>query len=116
VELEPALAPIADQLAGAVHSMDDATGDAHRYCAAPAKHSTDTVRPWQAHIAAWTGLLLLRTTMASFYKRLGGPLLCTRICMGITSMCVGRDEFHNYNLRGTCTGVIDFSSKLMADG
>jgi len=41
VELEPALAPIADQLAGAIHSMDDANGDAHRYCAALAKHVLD---------------------------------------------------------------------------
>lgn len=32
VELEPALAPIAEQLAGAIHYATDETGDAHRFC------------------------------------------------------------------------------------
>ena len=41
VELEPALTPIAEQLAGAIHSADDATGDAHRFCAALARHVRD---------------------------------------------------------------------------
>lgn len=29
--LEPALAPVADQLAGAIHNLDDETGDCHRF-------------------------------------------------------------------------------------
>jgi D-amino-acid dehydrogenase len=41
VELEPALTPIAAQLAGAIHSADDATGDAHRFCAGLAWHVRD---------------------------------------------------------------------------
>ena len=34
VELEPALAPIANQLTGAIHYGTDETGDAHRFCVA----------------------------------------------------------------------------------
>ena len=34
IELEPALAPISDRLAGAIHYTADETGDAHRFCAA----------------------------------------------------------------------------------
>jgi D-amino-acid dehydrogenase len=34
IELEPALVPIADELAGAIHYVADETGDAHRFCAA----------------------------------------------------------------------------------
>jgi D-amino-acid dehydrogenase len=37
VSLEPALAPIADQLAGSIHYVTDETGDAHRFCDALAK-------------------------------------------------------------------------------
>lgn len=37
VELEPALAPIADQLSGALHYFGDETGDAHRFCVALAE-------------------------------------------------------------------------------
>ena len=33
-QIEPALAPIADQLAGAIHYVLDETGDAHRFCEA----------------------------------------------------------------------------------
>jgi len=40
VELEPALAPIADQLRGALHYEGDETGDAYRFCVA----LTDTAR------------------------------------------------------------------------
>lgn len=36
-ELEPALAPIADQLAGAIHYESDETGDAYRFCEALAQ-------------------------------------------------------------------------------
>ena len=32
IELEPALIPIGDQLAGAIHYATDETGDAHRFC------------------------------------------------------------------------------------
>jgi D-amino-acid dehydrogenase len=32
IELEPQLAPIADELVGAVHNIDDEAGDSHRYC------------------------------------------------------------------------------------
>lgn len=32
VAAEPALAPIAHQLAGGVHNLDDVTGDCHRFC------------------------------------------------------------------------------------
>jgi D-amino-acid dehydrogenase len=38
-ELEPALAPIADQLAGAIHYGADETGDAYRFCVALAEHA-----------------------------------------------------------------------------
>jgi D-amino-acid dehydrogenase len=41
IEMEPALAPIAEQLAGAVHYLTDATGDAHRFCVALAAHARD---------------------------------------------------------------------------
>ena len=34
VALEPALAPIADQLSGGIHFPDDVSGDAHRFCRA----------------------------------------------------------------------------------
>jgi D-amino-acid dehydrogenase len=34
IELEPALVPIANQLAGAIHYATDETGDAHRFCEA----------------------------------------------------------------------------------
>ena len=39
VELEPALAPIARQLAGAIHYEGDETGDAYRFCVALAEHA-----------------------------------------------------------------------------
>jgi D-amino-acid dehydrogenase len=39
VELEPALAPIANQLAGAIHYGTDETGDAYRFCIALADHA-----------------------------------------------------------------------------
>ena len=39
VELEPALAPIADRLSGAIHYEIDEVGDAHRFCAALADHA-----------------------------------------------------------------------------
>ncbi|MCE2918151.1 MAG: FAD-dependent oxidoreductase [Rubrivivax sp.] len=32
--VEPALAPIAGELAGAIHNLDDETGDCHRFCVA----------------------------------------------------------------------------------
>jgi D-amino-acid dehydrogenase len=32
--LEPTLGPVADQLEGAVHNLDDETGDCHRFCVA----------------------------------------------------------------------------------
>jgi D-amino-acid dehydrogenase len=35
--LEPALAPIADKLAGSIHYATDETGGAHRFCDALAK-------------------------------------------------------------------------------
>jgi len=38
IELEPALAPIGKQLAGALHSPKDETGDAYRFCSALAGH------------------------------------------------------------------------------
>ncbi len=37
VTLEPALAPIADQLSGGIHFPDDVSGDAHRFCRALAE-------------------------------------------------------------------------------
>jgi D-amino-acid dehydrogenase len=37
--LEPALAPIAEQLAGAIHYETDETGDAHRFCVSLAEHA-----------------------------------------------------------------------------
>jgi D-amino-acid dehydrogenase len=39
VELEPALAPIANQLAGAIHYESDETGDAYRFCVGLAEHA-----------------------------------------------------------------------------
>jgi D-amino-acid dehydrogenase len=39
IQLEPALAPIADQLAGAIHYAADETGDAHSFCDALAAHA-----------------------------------------------------------------------------
>jgi D-amino-acid dehydrogenase len=39
VDLEPALAPIADQLVGAIHYGDDETGDAYRFCVELAAHA-----------------------------------------------------------------------------
>jgi D-amino-acid dehydrogenase len=39
VELEPALAPIGGQLAGAIHYEGDETGDSHRFCVALAEHA-----------------------------------------------------------------------------
>ncbi len=39
LELEPALAPIAGQLVGAIHYPIDETGDAHRFCRALAEHA-----------------------------------------------------------------------------
>jgi D-amino-acid dehydrogenase len=39
VALEPALAPIADQLAGAIYYPGDEFGDAHRFCVALADHA-----------------------------------------------------------------------------
>jgi D-amino-acid dehydrogenase len=39
IGLEPALTPIADQLAGAIHYAADETGDAHRFCDALAEHA-----------------------------------------------------------------------------
>jgi D-amino-acid dehydrogenase len=39
VELEPALAPICHQLAGALHYTTDETGDAYRYCVALTDHA-----------------------------------------------------------------------------
>jgi D-amino-acid dehydrogenase len=39
IELEPALAPIADQLAGAIYYATDETGDAHRFCDALAERA-----------------------------------------------------------------------------
>ena len=39
IKLEPALAPIADQLAGALHFESDETGDAYRFCMALAEHA-----------------------------------------------------------------------------
>src|SRR5207244_4092647 len=38
IEMEPALAPIADQLTGAIHYSADETGDAYRFCVAVAEH------------------------------------------------------------------------------
>lgn len=38
IDLEPALAPIRDELAGAIHFGADETGDAHRFCVALAEH------------------------------------------------------------------------------
>jgi len=38
VEMEPALAPIADQLTGAIRYHADETGDAYRFCVAVAEH------------------------------------------------------------------------------
>ena len=38
VQLEPALTPIAANLAGAIHYQADRTGDAYRFCAALAEH------------------------------------------------------------------------------
>ncbi len=32
VAAEPALAPIAHELAGGVHNLDDVSGDCHRFC------------------------------------------------------------------------------------
>jgi D-amino-acid dehydrogenase len=32
VSLEPALGPVADHLVGAIHNLDDETGDCHRFC------------------------------------------------------------------------------------
>ena len=34
VAVEPALAPVAGQLAGGIHNLDDETGDCHRWCVA----------------------------------------------------------------------------------
>lgn len=39
VELEPALAPIAEQLAGSLHYPLDETGDAYRFCVALTEHA-----------------------------------------------------------------------------
>lgn len=39
LELEPALAPLADQLSGAMFYESDETGDAHRYCVALAERA-----------------------------------------------------------------------------
>jgi D-amino-acid dehydrogenase len=39
IELEPALAPVADQLAGTIHFPVDETGDAYRFCVQLAEHS-----------------------------------------------------------------------------
>jgi D-amino-acid dehydrogenase len=39
VELEPGLAPIADQLVGAIHYGNDETGDAYRFCVALAEQA-----------------------------------------------------------------------------
>jgi len=39
LELEPALAPIAGQLAGAIHYPTDENGDAHRFCRVLAEHA-----------------------------------------------------------------------------
>jgi D-amino-acid dehydrogenase len=41
VELEPALAPIADQLQGAIHYPRDETGDAYRFCSALTEHARE---------------------------------------------------------------------------
>jgi D-amino-acid dehydrogenase len=38
-ELEPALAPVASQLAGAIHYAADETGDAYRFCVELAEHA-----------------------------------------------------------------------------
>jgi D-amino-acid dehydrogenase len=40
IALEPALAPIGAQLAGAIHYAADETGDAHRFCNVLAEHAT----------------------------------------------------------------------------
>lgn len=34
LSVEPALAPVAEQLSGAIHNLDDETGDCHRFCQA----------------------------------------------------------------------------------
>jgi len=39
LQLEPALAPIAAQVAGAIHCKKDETGDAYRFCVALAEHA-----------------------------------------------------------------------------
>jgi D-amino-acid dehydrogenase len=39
IQLEPALGPIASELAGAIHYAKDETGDAYRFCAALAEHA-----------------------------------------------------------------------------
>jgi D-amino-acid dehydrogenase len=41
VELEPALGPIADRLAGGLHYPDDETGDAFRFCVGLAEHARE---------------------------------------------------------------------------
>jgi len=42
IALEPSLAPIAGELAGAIHYQDDEVGDAYRFCLALTKRATQT--------------------------------------------------------------------------
>jgi len=41
VQLEPALTPLREQLAGAIHYVDDETGDAYRFCVALAERARE---------------------------------------------------------------------------
>ena len=49
IELEPALAPIADALAGAIHYGTDETGDAYQFCVALAEHARRLGVEFQFH-------------------------------------------------------------------